>query len=171
MMCAMNWPLQSEVPAFYGRNIAVKKGVPGPDPKWEKENLEYIAVPWRMVAAWDTGQRVKAFRVHRLCADDLEIILGEIWSEFGKRQAEIERVRMHLYGGGYAWRMMRGASRLSMHSYGCALDFDPAHNGFGDPSPDMSPVVVSVFEAHGWVWGGRWSASHRDGMHFQAARV
>jgi len=31
--------------------------------------------------------------------------------------------------------------------------------------------IVPVLEKHGFAWGGRWSPSRRDGMHFEIARI
>lgn len=165
------WPTQSAAPDFYGRNIKVTKGVAGPDPKWERDNLVTVSIPWKAVAAWDNAIRIKSFRVHRLTAESLRRVLDKIWAAYGKNQKAIEADNLHLIGGGYNWRQMRGISRLSMHAYGCAVDFDPDHNGLGDPTPAMPMKVVEIFEAEGWVWGGRWSVQRRDGMHFQAAKV
>lgn len=165
------WPAQSNAEQFYGRNIRVTKGVPGPDPAWEKANLVLVPIPWKAVASWDKSLTIKSFRVHRLVAESLTRVLNRIWEAFGKSQKAIEAANLHLIGGGYNWRQMRGIARLSMHAYGCAIDLDPDHNGLGDPTPAMDARVVAAFEAEGWIWGGRWSPQRRDGMHFQAALV
>jgi hypothetical protein len=166
-----SWPLQNDAPDFFGRNLRLSKGVGGPDPKWERANLVLIPLPWRGVASWDHALKIKSLRVHKRVADSLTRVLEAIWHAFGKDQKAIEAAGMHLIGGGYVWRAMRGGSRLSMHSYGAAVDFDPDRNSLGDPTPAMDPRVVAAFKAEGWVWGGDWSPRSRDGMHFQAARV
>lgn len=58
---------------------------------------------------------------------------------------------------------------LSYHSYGIAVDFDPSQNPYGDkPSlVEKYPKFIEIFEANGWVWGGRWSPGSRDKMHFE----
>lgn len=76
---------------------------------------------------------------------------------------------------------MRGLQRLSMHAYGCAMDFDAPRNGFHDVTPHFASLrqeVVEPFLKLGGVWGGDWngngtSADERraDGMHFQFARL
>lgn len=167
----MNWPHQNAAPEFYGRNQRIVRGVAGADPVWERQNLVLVAIPWKAVASWDHGIRIKSLRVHRLCAQSLERVLARIWNDFDRSQKAVEIIGMHLVGGGYIWRAMRGGTRLSMHSYGAAVDFDPARNGLGDPTPAMDMRVVAAFEAEGWTWGGRWSPRSRDGMHFQAADV
>ncbi|WP_229002018.1 hypothetical protein [Rhizobium sp. AB2/73] len=62
-------------------------------------------------------------------------ILNKIWQDFGCNQKAVEVANLHLIGGGYNWRQMRGISRLSMHALGCAVDIDPDHNSLGDPTP------------------------------------
>ncbi|MDQ0454697.1 M15 family metallopeptidase [Rhizobium paknamense] len=166
-----NWPKQSAVADFYGSNLKITKGVAGPDPAWEKANLVLVPIPWKAVAAWDASLPIKSFRVHAKCADSLGRVLGNIWDAFWRNQKNIEGAGIHLIGGGYNWRQMRGKAALSMHAYGCAVDLDPANNGLGDPTPDMDERVVDAFEDEGWIWGGRWSPQRRDGMHFQAAIV
>lgn len=56
------------------------------------------------------------------------------------------------------------AMPLSMHAWGLAVDLGVSQNALG-AEPTMDPQVVEVFEAHGFVWGGRWSRP--DGMHFE----
>lgn len=166
-----SWPKQSDVAAYYGNNIKVTKGVAGPDPAWEKANLVMVALPWKACASWDKTITIKSLRVHSKVAESLTRILNAIWYAFGKSQKAIEAVNLHLIGGGYNWRQMRGKSVLSMHAYGCAVDLDPDHNALHDPSPAMDHRIVDAFKAEGWVWGGDWSPASRDGMHFQAALV
>lgn len=165
-----NWPKQNAAAmnAFYGSPDANKDG--SPDVKWEAANLVSIKPPYRMVLAWDKAKEVKTIRVHKKCADSLMRILTGIKDHYGS-QAAIERARMHLFGGVYNFRLMRGGSSLSIHSWAAAIDLDPERNGFGvkyDESKGMMPLaVVRIFKAEGWDWGGLWSKG--DAMHFQAA--
>lgn len=166
----MTFPHQSRMSEYYGVNRRVSKGVAGPDPVWERNNLVVVKLPWRGVASWDRELVIRGLRVHKLCAPSLERVLARIWQEFGSQRA-IEAAGMHLIGGGYNWRQMRGGSKLSTHAYGAAVDFDPDRNGLGDATPAMDPRVVAAFKSEGWTWGGDWSPRSRDGMHFQAAYV
>jgi hypothetical protein len=122
---------------------------------------------------------VKRIAVHRKCAHSLAHILDVIssikLSETGTAGYSLTKpaAPFQNYSGAFNYRLMRGGSRLSMHSYGCAIDLDAEHNGFGQqPKPPgftrIHPVV-RAFEQAGWVWGGHWSKP--DPMHFQAARV
>jgi hypothetical protein len=78
---------------------------------------------------------------------------------------------MHLTGGVYNFRQISGSARLSLHSYGAAIDLDPAGNPLGRAwlaDAGMMPLpVVAIFEAAEWKWGGRFK-SRKDCMHFQA---
>ena len=75
------------------------------------------------------------------------------------------------YGGCYVFRARRGGTRLSLHTWGLALDLDPAKNPLGEPWADdgimLDSRIVSRFEGAGWIWGGRWH--HPDPMHLQRA--
>ncbi len=79
-------------------------------------------------------------------------------------------------GGGFAWRTVAGTDRLSVHSYGAAIDLNPALGGYwrwsGRPAGNAGPfdnrvpaTLVRAFERRGFVWGGKWH--HFDGMHFE----
>ncbi len=85
---------------------------------------------------------------------------------------------------GYNYRYVDGTRSRSYHSYGLALDFIPRSYGgrpaywrwvmnkddtWWDTPYDerwMVPLpIVSVFEKHGFVWGGKWLFF--DTMHFE----
>jgi hypothetical protein len=171
MGCNMQWPQQNDMRTFYGNPDTDKDGLP--DAKWEREHLTKVAPPFRMVLAWNIGQPISTMRVHKKCALSLLYILQKIHGIYGGDQAKIEEARMHLYGGAYNFRLTRGGTRLSTHAFGAAIDLDPANNPLGKPwEPDTGMIdlrVVEIFEAAGWVWGGRW---HRpDCQHFQAAII
>ena len=170
------WPAQAERSEFYGdpRGTGGRVSL-----KWEAENLVRVPFPWRAVLAWDTRTVVASARVHRKCAASLGRVFEAIWRasrtvalDAGlSAQEVIEAWGMHLYGGGFEYRPVRGGTSLSSHSWGCAVDFDPIRNGYGDTTPNFAdvPEVLRAFENEGWTWGGEWSKP--DGMHWQAARV
>lgn len=166
------WPHQSEIAKFYGN----PQGRAGrASAVWEAANLVKVVAPWRMVTAWKTPDgthaRVSSVRVHRLCAESLSRVFAAIWEASGRSQAQIEAWGCHLFGGAYNFRLMRGGTRLSMHSYGCAIDLDPERNAMGNRNPNFGSirVVRQAFDDEGWEWGGDWSSP--DGMHWQAART
>lgn len=85
--------------------------------------------------------------------------------------------------GSFNWRKIARTERLSMHSFGIALDFQlpPALHRYwqwetktNDPSVvypsallhDTSLLaIVRIFEEEGFIWGGKWY--HYDSMHFE----
>jgi len=163
-----NWPLQRDCAVFYGNPDPKGDGVP--DRAWEDANLVWIKPRWKMVLAWDTAREVKRIRIHKHCAPSLERVLDAIARQYAARE-QIEHHRLHLFGGAYHFRLMRGSTRLSMHAYGCAIDLDPEHNPLGRRwrMGMMSKSVVEAFAREGWTWGGTWKRP--DAQHFQAARV
>lgn len=96
--------------------------------------------------------------------------------------AELERLppRFHPFltppGGGFVWRAIAGTDRLSVHSYGAAIDIGTLTSNYWrwDGAPAGGPIayrnrvpveIVRIFEAHCFIWGGRWY--HYDTMHFE----
>jgi hypothetical protein len=125
-----------------------------------------------MVLAWAPSAPLRSFMFHRLAAPALRRVLAAILVEYPEPwQREV--AGLHLWGGAYNFRLMRGGSALSMHSWGCAVDLNPAVNWFGRRYVEhlgmMPRTVVRLFEAEGFVWGGLWRKP--DAMHFQAART
>jgi hypothetical protein len=157
------WPQQKDCDRFYGNPRGLNGG---PSAKWEAANLVSIKPPYRMTYA---GKPISGIRVHKKCAESLKNVLDRIWEAAGQDQATVDRWGASIYGGAYNYRLMRGGNSLSMHSWGCAIDLDPARNGLGDQTPHFAnvPEVLEAFAAEGWEWGGDWS--RRDGMHWQAA--
>jgi hypothetical protein len=153
--------------AWYGAPDASGDG--RADPVWMKANLVRVKPPYRM--AWSWGGEAQSIAVHRRCADSLLRVLEGIARRYGS-QAAIEKARLHLCGGAFNFRLKRGGSTLSIHSWGAAIDLDPERNGLGrrhiEERGMMPMAAVELFAAEGWVWGGRWSRP--DAMHFQAAR-
>ena len=163
------WPKPdaASLNAFFGNPDKDHNGVP--DRAWEDANLVGMVPPYRLVLAWAPAQAVRTIRVHRKCAESLGRVLAGILAHYGSQEA-VERARMHLYGGAYNFRLKRGGTTLSNHSWGSAIDLDPERNGFGRKWTDsigmMPRPVVDLFAAEGWAWGGKWSTA--DAMHFEA---
>jgi hypothetical protein len=167
------WPSQSAagMNQFYGNPDADHSFTP--DSRWEAANIIKIVPPYALRYPVDDKNfiPVKSIRVHKKCADSLSRILTRIGTEI-----PADKIKYHeldVYGGCYNFRAMRGSSRLSIHSWGAAIDLSHRINGWKKkyrPGTNMMPMeVVKIFEAEGWVWGGLWRTA--DGMHFQAALV
>ena len=166
----MAWPSQSQCDAFYG-NPRNQADPAKSSPTWEAANIVYVKPPFMMT--YEGTPLTRGVRVHRLVAESLSRIFAALSQAAGNSQATLDAWGVSIYGGAYNYRLMRGGNRLSMHSWGCAIDLDPDRNAFHDQSPHFAglPQVVNAFKADGWVWGGDWSPGSRDGMHFQAATV
>ncbi|MBU0994986.1 MAG: M15 family metallopeptidase [Proteobacteria bacterium] len=54
-------------------------------------------------------------------------------------------------------------SYLSNHSFGSAIDINPAENGIGAKTWDIPPKIVEIFRKYGFYWGG----FYKDPMHFE----
>jgi hypothetical protein len=180
-MTKIQWPHQSQCDAFYG-NPRGKGGTH--NATWAKTNLVTVVVPFAMKTAWKNAKGgydpITRIRIHRKCSDSLARVLADIWTRAGQKQDVIDEWGMNLFGGSFAFRTMRGGSSLSMHSWGCAIDIDPARNGLGDYTPVLTPShpVALAFKAEGWVHGADWNGNQKvmderrpDAMHFQAARL
>lgn len=78
-------------------------------------------------------------------------------------------------GGSFSYRLVKGTERLSPHSYGIAIDLNPRKGAYwrwGKRPPNLLDLriqypcrIVSVFEKHGFIWGGKWY--HYDLMHLE----
>lgn len=79
-------------------------------------------------------------------------------------------------GGSFTWRPIAGTSRLSVHSFGAAVDINVGKSNYWrnvkqdeeaivDYQNRIPAKIVEVFERHGFIWGGWWY--HYDTMHFE----
>jgi hypothetical protein len=78
--------------------------------------------------------------------------------------------------GTYNCRPIAGTTNPSAHGYGIAIDIavkrahywrwsKPEASGKRTWRNAIPPEIVSTFEKHGFIWGGRWH--HYDTMHFE----
>lgn len=88
---------------------------------------------------------------------------------------------LHKYlksSGTFYWREVRGAKRLSAHSYGVAFDIGVDNSSYWKwKNPKASETdkigyenkfprqIAEIFQKHGFIWGGAWY--HYDTMHFE----
>lgn len=79
-------------------------------------------------------------------------------------------------GGSFTWRPIAGTNRLSVHSFGAAVDINVGRSNYWrnvkqdeeallDYRNRIPAKIVEVFERHGFIWGGWWY--HYDTMHFE----
>lgn len=101
--------------------------------------------------------------------------LAEISRELDGLPAE-DKKYLYPIGGTYNCRSVADTGQVSMHGWGAAIDINTAYADYwlwrGGRDGTMPPYVnripleiVTIFERHGFIWGGRWS--HFDTMHFE----
>ncbi|HEX4044093.1 MAG TPA: M15 family metallopeptidase [Gammaproteobacteria bacterium] len=108
-----------------------------------------------------------------LISDELELLV--------KRHPEFLRF-LENPGGTFLWRNIKNTHRLSVHSFGIAIDINSQLSNYWqtDLQKAHKPVsentkliyknnvpweIVEIFEKHGFIWGGKWY--HYDTMHFE----
>lgn len=111
------------------------------------------------------NETTSSITVHQALAEEVLAIFEEM-QETGFKIHQL---------AGYGWRMMAsGTGNLSHHSYGVAIDINwdenPAVYWGYSPDPNneyyITPEIVNIWKAHGFYWGGDWSAAYYDPMHF-----
>ena len=170
----MNWPTQRECDNFYGNPRG--RNPSQPSATWESQNLTFITPPFKM---YYDGKLVTKIKVHKKCADAFSRVFNNLLVAANGSQTILDEWGVTKFGGSYNFRLMRNGTALSMHSYGCAIDLDPANNGLGDKTPRFAnyPQVLKAFKDEGATWGGDWNGdgiqndTPADGMHWQFARV
>lgn len=133
--------------------------------------LVSVALPYPMRLAWDTSVVVKTIRCHKQEAGRVRLIFEQIHEAY-KTHERIKELGIDLFGGCFNFRQMRGGSDWSKHSWGTAIDLDPARNRLEETKatarfarPEYAPML-DAFERNGWASLGR--ASNFDWMHFEA---
>lgn len=151
------WPRQKDVMEFYG--------APGSD----QVSCE---LPYPMRLAWDMSAEVHRFQCHSKCESAFKAIFAQTLAHYGHDR--IKALRLDLFGGCLNVRKMRGGSRWSMHSWGCAMDVDPEHNALKEKKPQATLSGPEYDEFWEIVYGqGALSLGRErdyDWMHFQFTR-
>jgi hypothetical protein len=117
-----------------------------------------------------TRQRLKVTRINGV-AERLEAVSREL----DRLPASFDRY-LFPAAGTFNCRPIAGTGRPSAHGAGIAIDLAVKHAHYWLWSkPDgkgrypfrnsIPPEIVSIFERHGFIWGGRWY--HYDTMHFE----
>ena len=154
------WPVQytPQFDAFYG-----PKG----------SSLVKIKLPYPFRLSWDTSTVINSFSCHQKVHDSMRRVLVKVLDYYGLDS--IRELKLDLWGGCYNERPIRGGNRWSMHSWGIAVDFDPARNKLEwgrDKASIARPEYDKWWECwedEGWVSLGR--DRNFDWMHVQAARI
>ncbi len=149
------WPRQKDVPAVYG---AMGK------------SQTLVTMPYPI---YYEGQLVKRISLHEKVAASASRVFDNVLKVSGATR--IHQLGLYVYGGSLNVLKMRGGSQWSMHSWGIAIDWDPANNSLNTHAPQArfsKPEYEQwweAWEAEGWISLGR--ERDYDWMHVQAARL
>ncbi len=136
------------------------------------ENQTRIKLPYPMKLAWDLSKTVKTMTLHELIAESAQTAFKEIACAYTPE--EIVRHGFDLFGGSLNVRRIRGGRRYSLHSWGIAIDIDPARNRLKWKSNKSNLAIQEcdnfweIWEANGWHSLGR--EKNFDWMHVQAVK-
>lgn len=160
-----------------------KYGEPG-DP----DNLTIITLPYPMRIAWNPKKTITRMQCHKMVAANFLAVLNDLLAQYGYEK--LKELGIDLYGGCVNFRPMRGTEKkyeaalkaknwqlaftyLSKHSWGTALDLDPARNKLKETHktarfarPEYKPMI-DIFYRHGFE--GLGPEEDRDWMHWQIA--
>lgn len=146
--------------------ITKKYGIPN---ETGKGYLKKITLPYPMRLSWDKDTEVKTMMCHNLVAENFTAVFNELLKEYGYKK--IVELGIDLFGGCFNYRKMRGGSAWSTHSWGIAIDLDPARNTLKETSktarfarPEYK-LMIDIFYKHGFESLGR--DKNYDWMHFQ----
>jgi len=124
-----------------------------------------VSLPW-LPKIW--GQSIRITSVNGVDAH-LRAVSAEI-------DALPEKIKRAAYpiAGTYNCRPVADTGQPSPHGYGIAIDLNTAWSDYWYWQPHGGPVlyrnrmpeqIVTIFEKHGFIWGGKWY--HFDTMHFE----
>ena len=163
------WPHEdvASLNKFYGD----PRGANGePSAAWESANLVRWTPPYPMYYSDGKHTPLLHFRVHKKTLSTFDAAFKEALSVLGHDY--IVEHHLDICGGTYCYRLERGGSRLSVHSWGCAVDLDPAHNPFPHQWVEgkgmLDKKFAEILMKHGFDWRG--ANRDIDAMHFQTAR-
>ena len=134
-----------------------------------KPYLVMIQLPYPMRLAWDTSKTVTRMRCHKDASEPFKRVFNDLLKHYGL--AEIQRLGIDLFGGCFEFRLMRGGTQLSSHSWGTAIDLDPTRNKLKETKrtarfarPEYKPMI-DIFYKHGFISYG--VERDFDWMHFE----
>lgn len=150
------------------RNDSFFKAMYGATPAEVKKNL--VTITWLPKTA---RQPLQVSRING------------IDKKFQAISDELEKLPAHLLpyvqqvAGTFSWRVIKGTTRLSTHSFGITMDINTSYSNYwqwDNKTTDeykkiphyMNRIpfeIVAIFEKHGFIWGGKWY--HYDTMHFE----
>jgi hypothetical protein len=139
-------------------------------------------------SAWNRMKTIRFLGREILVNRSLLEEIAEIEAEVLELSSGDRGVRVWIDGigetGSWLWREIAGTKSRSYHAYGAAIDLVPSRSGSKawywlsardsglpwyelpyDKRSSVPASVVSAFERHGFVWGGKWR--FWDMVHFE----
>lgn len=134
------------------------------------DNFTTINLPYPMRIAWDTKTIVTKMQCHKLAAEPFKKVFTDLLTHYGL--SELQRLGIDLFGGCVNVRKMRGSTtKWSRHSWGIAIDLDPARNGLKTKKPTAQfskpeyKPMLDIFARNGFISYG--VDRDYDWMHFE----
>ena len=122
---------------------------------FERSHIVSFTLPYPLLYG---SQPVRRGRCHRLLVDNFTAALA------GIQTAGLESELKH-YSGIYAFRPIRGASSLSTHSWGIAIDAEATKYPLRSLRR-FPETIIAIWRQYGFFYGGDFEA-RKDPMHFQ----
>lgn len=135
--------------------------------KWYAENIVKWTPPYSLFYSDGKKTPLRTLLLHKKVVSVYTAAFTEVKNNFTPQ--EIKENHLDICAGTFNYRPMRGGSRLSVHSWGIAIDIDPARNPFPSTWREgmLNHEFADILEKHGLWWRGR--KGDNDPMHFQAA--
>lgn len=155
-------------------NARLKELFPNGVPTKESQMAQYLVNIEVPVKKSDGSSNTIVLRVHKSLATKIQEAFKDMYDIgfpiFGSKDVKNPGPTY-----AYSWRGMTGSSKLSHHSYGCAIDINPGSNPMightsGKYAPyidpySVTPEVVAIWKKYGFYWGGYFNRA-KDYMHF-----
>lgn len=141
-------------------------GLPG-------RNIVDFKIPYKMKLAWDEEIIIETFQCNAKIVPNLDAIFNCVKLAYDSNS--IKDLGLDLFGGCFNIRNKRGGSSLSTHSWGIAVDIDPANNqlAWNKNKARLAKKEYnnfwSIVETNGGYSLGR--LKNYDWMHFQFIEV
>ena len=147
------------------QQILSKYGNPG-----DVNQLMKLQLPYPMRIAWKPETSVNAIQCHKMIGPNLNEVFRILLIQY--RYERIKELGIDLFGGCVNVRLMRGSkTKWSRHSWGCAIDLDPARNGLKTKKPIAQfskpeyKMMIDIFYSNGFISYG--VERNFDWMHFE----
>jgi hypothetical protein len=127
--------------------------------RWQVDVLERVTLPFPLRLSWDLSRTITQMTCHRRMTRGFA-------AAFACIQERGLQSRITSLGGCFAFRPQRTGKKLSVHSWGIAIDLNPETNPQGSAG-DMDAGLIEIFREIGFEWGGDWQGKTCDPMHFQ----